>query len=45
MQDYDNQVKALGKSFDNYCRLCQEEEDKARQPTKKETERKPCKSF
>ncbi|MFZ0326072.1 MAG: hypothetical protein WBP64_17890 [Nitrososphaeraceae archaeon] len=28
MQDYDNQVKALGKSFDNYCRLCQEEEVK-----------------
>jgi hypothetical protein len=28
MQDYDNQVKALGKSFDNYCRLCQEEEGK-----------------
>ena len=27
-QDYDNQVKALGKSFDNYCRLCQEEEVK-----------------
>ena len=26
MQDYDNQVKALGKSFDSYCRLCQEEE-------------------
>jgi hypothetical protein len=28
MQDYDNQVEALGKSFDNYCRLCQEEEVK-----------------
>ena len=28
MQDYDNQVKALGKSFDDYCRLCQEEEVK-----------------
>ena len=26
MQDYDNQVNALGKSFDSYCRLCQEEE-------------------
>ena len=26
IQDYDNQVKALGKSFDSYCRLCQEEE-------------------
>ena len=25
IQDYDNQVKALGKSFDSYCRLCQEE--------------------
>ena len=28
IQDYDNQVTALGKSFDNYCRLCQEEEEK-----------------
>lgn len=28
IQDYDNQLAALGKSFDNYCRLCQEEEDK-----------------
>ena len=28
MQDYDNQVKALGKSFDSYCRLCQEEESR-----------------
>ena len=28
IQDYDNQVKALGKSFDSYCRLCQEEENK-----------------
>ena len=28
MQDYDNQITALGKSFDNYCRLCQEEENK-----------------
>ena len=26
IQDYDNQVTALGKSFDSYCRLCQEEE-------------------
>ena len=26
MQDYNDQVTALGKSFDNYCRLCQEEE-------------------
>ena len=26
VQDYDNQVKALGKSFDSYYRLCQEEE-------------------
>lgn len=25
-QEYDNQVTALGKSFDNYCQLCQEEE-------------------
>ena len=28
MQDYENQLIALGKSFDNYCRLCQEEETK-----------------
>ena len=28
MQDYDNQITALGKSFDSYCRLCQEEEGK-----------------
>jgi transposase len=28
IQDYDNQVTALGKSFDSYCRLCQEEEGK-----------------
>jgi hypothetical protein len=28
MQEYDNQIKALGKSFDNYCQLCQEEEEK-----------------
>ena len=28
IQDYDNQVTTLGKSFDNYCRLCQEEENK-----------------
>lgn len=28
IQDYDNQVTALGKSFDSYCRLCQEEEHK-----------------
>ena len=28
MQDYENQVIALGKSFDDYCRLCQEEEVK-----------------
>ncbi|MGA9843113.1 MAG: hypothetical protein WBQ25_12425, partial [Nitrososphaeraceae archaeon] len=26
--DYDNQLAALGKSFDSYCRLCQEEENK-----------------
>ena len=28
MQDYENQLIALGKSFDNYCQLCQEEEVK-----------------
>ena len=28
IRDYDNQVKALGKSFDSYCRLCQEEESR-----------------
>ena len=28
IQDYENQVTTLGKSFDNYCRLCQEEENK-----------------
>jgi hypothetical protein len=28
IQDYDNQVTTLGKSFDSYCRLCQEEEGK-----------------
>lgn len=28
MQDYENQVIALGKLFDNYCRLCQDEEIK-----------------
>jgi hypothetical protein len=28
MQDYDNQLMSLGKSFDNYCRQCQEEEGK-----------------
>jgi predicted RNase H-like nuclease (RuvC/YqgF family) len=28
IQDYDDQVKALGKSFDSYCRLCREEEHK-----------------
>ena len=28
IQDYDNQVAALGNSFDSYCRLCQEEEVK-----------------
>ena len=26
MQDYNDQLNALGKSFDNYCRLCQEQE-------------------
>ena len=28
MQDYENQVIALDKSFDNYCRSCQDEEIK-----------------
>ena len=28
IQDYDNQLIPLGKSFDSYCQLCQEEEDK-----------------
>ena len=28
IQDYDNQLTSLGKSFDSYCRLCQEEEEK-----------------
>ena len=28
IQDYNNQLTSLGKSFDNYCRLCQEEEYK-----------------
>lgn len=28
MQEYDNQVRALGRSFDDYCRLCQEEESR-----------------
>jgi hypothetical protein len=28
IEDYDNQLTSLGKSFDNYCQLCQEEEDK-----------------
>ena len=28
IQDYDKQVRALGKSFEDYCRLCQEEETK-----------------
>ena len=28
IQDYDNQLTCLGKSFDSYCRLCQEEEQK-----------------
>ena len=29
-QDYDNQLTALSKSFDNYCRLCQEEENSSK---------------
>jgi hypothetical protein len=28
IQEYENQLGLLGKSFDNYCRLCQEEEEK-----------------
>jgi hypothetical protein len=28
IQDYDNQLISLGKSFDSYCQLCQEEENK-----------------
>jgi hypothetical protein len=28
IQEYDNQLTALGKSFDSYCKLCQEEEYK-----------------
>ena len=28
IRDYDNQLAALGKSFDSYCRLCQQEEYK-----------------
>jgi hypothetical protein len=40
MQDYENQVIALGKSFDNYCRLCQDEEIKANRPTKEKIERR-----
>ena len=28
LQDYDIQLDALGKSFDNYCQLCQEQEVK-----------------
>ncbi len=28
IQEYDNQVTALGKGFDDYCRLCQEQEVK-----------------
>jgi hypothetical protein len=28
LQDYDTQLDALGKSFDNYCQLCQEQDVK-----------------
>ena len=28
IQEYENQLRLLGKSFDNYCRLCLEEEIK-----------------
>ena len=46
IQDYDNQVRVLGKSFDNYCRLCQEEEVKLSRSTKTKTEsRSSCKPF
>ncbi len=46
MQDYDNQVKALGKSFDSYCRLCQEEEIRLTDLQRQEIEsRSPCKPF
>ena len=46
IQDYDNQLTALGKSFDSYCRLCQEEEDKLTDLQRKRlTSRSPCKSF
>ena len=46
MQDYDNQVKALGKSFDSYCRLCQEEEIRLTDLQRQEIEsRSSCKPF
>ena len=46
IQDYDNQVTALGKSFDSYCRLCQEEEEKLTDLQRKRlTSRSSCKSF
>ena len=46
MQDYNDQVTALGKSFDNYCRLCQEEEVNLSRPTKRKIEsRSSCKPF
>jgi DNA repair exonuclease SbcCD ATPase subunit len=35
LQDYDTQLDALGKSFDNYCQLCQEQEVKLNDLQKK----------
>lgn len=35
LQDYDMQLNALGKSFDNYCQLCQEQEVKLNDLQKK----------
>ena len=35
LQDYDIQLDALGKSFDNYCQLCQEQEVKLNNLQKK----------
>jgi DNA repair exonuclease SbcCD ATPase subunit len=35
LQDYDTQLDAMGKSFDNYCQLCQEQEVKLNDLQKK----------
>ena len=43
VQDYDNQVKALGKSFDSYCRLCQEEEIRLTDLQKERLKAEACK--